>query len=117
MNKMCLVVSDGIKKLTENIIQVYPEASKRAGLTPDMVAEWVGAYNQAHNEAVDFVPTSTALVNYIEKQRNMDGKSFKYVPESIEYTYQGSKKTYSVIGTHIYNKDGKDTTCSLAGKS
>ena len=105
---MCLVVSDGIKKLTENIIQVYPEASKRASLTPEMVAEWVGAYNQAHNEAVDFVPTSTALVNYIEKQRNMDGKSFKYIPESIEYTYQGSKKTYTVLGTHIYNKDGKE---------
>lgn len=108
MNKMCLVVSDGIKKLTENIIQVYPEASNRANLTPDMVAEWVGAYNQAYNEAVDFIPTSTALINYIEKQRNMDGKSFKYIPESIEYTYQGSKKTYNVIGTHIYNKDGKE---------
>ena len=105
---MCLIVSDGIKKLTENIIQVYPEASKRDNLTPDMVAEWVGAYNQAHNEAVDFIPTSTALLNYIEKQRNMDGKSFKYVPASIEYTYQGSKKTYNVIGTHIYNKDGKE---------
>ena len=105
---MCLVVSDGIKKLTENIVQVYPEASKRENLTPDKVAEWVGAYNKANNKAVDFIPTSDALVNYIEKQRNLEGKSFKYIPESIEYTYQGSKKTYNVIGTHIYNKDGKE---------
>ena len=108
MNKMCLVVSDGIKKLTENIIQVYPEASKRENLTPDKVAEWVGAYNKANNKAADFIPSSDALVNLIEKQRNLEGKSFKYIPESIEYTYQGSKKTYNVIGTHIYNKDGKE---------
>lgn len=109
MGNMCLVVTPEIQKLTENITQAFPEASKRANLTADMVAEWVGAYNKAFNQPVDNVPTSTAVVDYIEKQRNMDGKSFKYIPESITYTPIGkSKQTYSVIGTHIYNKEGKE---------
>ena len=60
---MCLVVTPDIQKLTENIIQLYPEACNRAGFNANMCAEWIGAYNQAHNEAVDVVPTSTALVN------------------------------------------------------
>lgn len=106
---MCLVVTPEIRKLTDSITQAYPEASKRAGLNADMVAEWVGAYNGAFKQPMDNVPTSAALVDYIEKQRNMDGKSFKYEPESITYTPVGkSKQTYTVLGTHIYNKNGKE---------
>lgn len=109
MAKMCLIVTPEIRKLTENITKSYPNASQRAGLTADMVAEWVGAYNEANNQKADFVPWFVELVDYIEKKRNMDGKSFLAIPESIVYTPVGKKQqTYTVIGTKIFNKDGKE---------
>ena len=109
MEKMCLVVTPDIKKLTDNITQAFPEASKRANLTPDMVAEWVGAYNYENSKQADFIPDVKVLLDFVEKKRNMDGKSFKYAPESITYTPVGKKKqTYNVIGTRIFNKDGKE---------
>ena len=111
MSRMCLVVTPDIQKLTDKITQTYPEASKRAAFTADMCAEWIGAYNEANGKQSDFIPDMKSLVDYVERKRNQDGKSFLYTPESIIYTPVGKKQqTYTVVGTHIYNKNGKEGT-------
>ena len=41
----------------------------------------------------------------VEKKRNMDGKSFLYVPEEVDYNMPGQKRqTYTVIGNRIFNR-------------
>ena len=106
---MCLVVTSDIQKLTDEILKAYPVASQRAGFNADMCAEWIGAYNEAKGKQPDFIPEIKSLIGFVENKRNQDGKSFLYIPESITYTPIGKKQqTYTVIGTHIYNKDGKE---------
>ena len=109
MSRMCLVVTPDIQKLTDEILKAYPEASQRASFNANMCAEWIGAYNEANGKQPDFIPEIKSLIGFVENNRNQDGKSFLYIPESITYTPIGKKKqTYTVIGTHIYNKDGKE---------
>ena len=76
MSKMCLVPTTAIQKLANEITQKYPDASKRNQFSLDMCAEWIGLYNDAHQKTPDNVPSLTSLVNYIEKTRNKEGKSF-----------------------------------------
>ena len=109
MSKMCLVVTPEIRKLADEITKAYPQASQRASFSTDMCAEWIGAYNEANSKSPDFVPDMKSLVGFVEKHRNMDGKSFLYVSESITYNLPGQKQqTYSVIGSKIFNKAGKE---------
>ena len=109
MSQSCPIVTDKIRGLFEEIQKLYPEASLREGLTVDKVAEWVGKYSEITSTPVDSIDKSYAktIVNLIEKYRNMDGKSFKYIPESVTYNLPGqAKQTYTIIGNHIYNKNG-----------
>ena len=76
MSKMCLVPTTAIQELANEITQKYPDASKRNHFSLDMCAEWIGLYNDAHQKTPDNVPSLTSLVNYIEKTRNKEGKSF-----------------------------------------
>lgn len=106
---MCLVVTPEIQKVTDKISKTYPEAAERAKFDASMCAEWIGSYNTEMNRKPDFVPDYTALVHFIEKKRNMDGKSFLYVPEEIEYNMPGQKRqTYTVIGNRIFNRKGQE---------
>lgn len=106
---MCLVVTPEIQKVTGKISKTYPEAAERAKFDANMCAEWIGSYNTEMNRKPDFVPDYTALVHFIEKKRNMDGKSFLYVPEEIEYNMPGQKRqTYTVIGNRIFNRKGQE---------
>ena len=109
MTRTCLIVTPEIRKLTEEIRRLYPEASQRAGLTEERVAEWVGAYNTKLNKPADFCPDAKTLVDEVEKWTNMDGKSFKDPVYSIEYTPTGKKRQkYTIRGNKIFNKDGKE---------
>ena len=75
---VCPVVTPSIQELYEEIRRLYPEASEREGLTANEVAEWAGLYSSANNRPIDSITKkdAKAIINHIEKKRNMDGKSF-----------------------------------------
>ena len=109
MSNMCPTVTPEIKELHNKIVQTYPEACKRTGFSERMCAEWVGEYNTANNKGLDYVPDMESLVNMVEKNRNKEGKSFLYVPEKVTYRLPGQQpQTYTVIGRHIFNKNGEE---------
>ncbi len=76
MSNMCLVVTPAIEELASKIQQEYPEACQRNGFNNQMCAEWIGLYNNTNSKNPDNVPAMKSLVNFIEKLRNQEGKSF-----------------------------------------
>ena len=76
MSNMCLIVTPSIKKVADQIKQEYPKACERNGFTDQMCAEWIGLYNNTNSQNPDNVPSMKSLVNFIEKLRNQEGKSF-----------------------------------------
>ena len=73
---MCLIVTPAIEELASKIQQEYPEACQRNGFNNQMCAEWIGLYNNTNSKNPDNVPAMKSLVNFIEKLRNQEGKSF-----------------------------------------
>ena len=109
MGNNCIILTAREQKIADDIQKAYPQACQRASFSPTMCCEWIGSYITDNNKPLDFRPDASTLVNFIEKKRNQDGKSFLYTPESITYTPVGKRQqTYTVLGTHIYNKDGKE---------
>ena len=78
MSNMCLVVTPAIEELASKIQQEYPEACQRNGFNNQMCAEWIGLYNNTNSKNPDNVPAMKSLVNFIEKLRNQEGKSFLF---------------------------------------
>ena len=76
MSNMCLIVTPTVEELANKIQQSYPEACKRVGFNNQMCAEWIGLYNNDNSKDPDNIPEEKSLVNYIEKLRNREGKSF-----------------------------------------
>ena len=76
MSNMCLVVTPAIEELASKIQQEYPEACQRNGFNNQMCAEWIGLYNNTNSKNPDNVPAMKSLVNFIEKLRNQERKSF-----------------------------------------
>ena len=76
MSNMCLIVTPAVEELANKIQQSYPEACKRIGFNNQMCAEWIGLYNNDNSKDPDNIPEEKSLVNYIEKLRNKEGKSF-----------------------------------------
>ena len=76
MSNMCLIVTPAVEELANKIQQSYPEACKRIGFNNQMCAGWIGLYNNDNSKDPDSIPEEKSLVNYIEKLRNKEGKSF-----------------------------------------
>lgn len=123
MSNMCLIVTPSIKKVADQIKQEYPKACERNGFTDQMCAEWIGLYNNTNSQNPDNVPSMKALVNFIEKLRNKEGRSFlrdldeEFIQFSvepvsdvtIEYNLPGQKaQTYTIRGRQIFNKKGEE---------
>ena len=114
-NFSCPVITPAVQEIYEEIQKLYPEASERRNLTATDVSGWVDIYSRDKRIPVDNITKKNAseIVNHIEKCLNTEGKSFKNIPYSIEYTYQGKKRTYNILkeeGTSnyvIFNKEGK----------
>lgn len=107
-NLICPVVDDKITQLYQEIKHDYPQQCDMAGFTPEMCARWVGSYNDTYDKPLDFLPDKKSLIQDVETKRNKDGKSFLYTPYSVTYNLPGQKQqTYTIIGSNIYNKEGK----------
>ena len=115
MSNMCLVVTPAIEELASKIQQEYPEACQRNGFNNQMCAEWIGLYNNTNSKNPDNVPAMKSLVNFIEKLRNQEGKSFLRDLEeerrqyAIEQEMQEIKAKAQVDGTFMKAPNGKDT--------
>ena len=120
MNKRtCLVVTDKIRDLANEIRKQY---SQLENLSDERISEMVGLYAGDNNLSPDYIPTPSQLVNFMEKKYNAEGKSLinpqpteiQFAMDSlqtttVEYTKQGgTKQVYTVVGTRIYNKEGKE---------
>ena len=115
MSKMCLYPTPKIQELANKIKQEYPEASQRNNFSDQMCAEWVGLYNSINSKNPDNVPSMKSLVNFIEKLRNQEGKSFLRDLEEekkqydIEQEMANIKAKAIADGTFMKAPNGKDT--------
>ena len=115
MSNMCLIVTPSIKKVADQIKQEYPKACERNGFTDQMCAEWVGLYNNTNSQNPDNVPSMKSLVNFIEKLRNQEGKSFLRDLEEekrqydIEQEMANIKAKAIADGTFMKAPNGKNT--------
>lgn len=92
---MCLVVTPSIRKLADRIRQEYPEASNRNGFSDQMCAEWIGLYNNINSKNPNFIPSIKPLVNFIEKLRNQEGKSFLFSNKNSNFA-QSNNNNYDL---------------------
>ena len=76
MSNMCLIVTPSIRKVADEIRQQYSEACSRNGFNDQLCADWIGLYNNTNSKSPDFIPSMKSIVNFIEKLRNKEGKSF-----------------------------------------
>ena len=85
-NFSCPVITPAIQEIYAEIRRLYPEGSSSVNLDVKRVATWVDMYASANNIPIDNVTKkdAKAVVNHAEKCLNMDGKSFRYVPERTE---------------------------------
>jgi len=92
---VCPRPNAAIVKLTEDIKRLYPKASERNKVDPVKVAQWTGMYITDHQLPLDHTPSAKELVEYIEKLRNQEGKSFLY--GKGEYVVEGSKEHQQML--------------------
>ena len=115
MSNMCLIVTPSIKKVADQIKQEYPKACERNGFTDQMCAEWVGLYNNTNSQNPDNVPSMKSLVNFIEKLRNQEGKSFLRDLEEEKRQYDIEQEMVNIKaraiadGTFMIAPNGKPT--------
>ena len=103
MSKVCPVVTPKIQELTDKIIQTYPEACKVSNFDANMCAEWIGAYCEENSINVDSIDKNNmkSIVNYIEKKRNLDGKSFLNIDDSKNNNNFASSNNDQIISSEV----------------
>lgn len=93
----CLILTPEIKELAKQ----FPDETEQS------ILNLVGLWQEKNNKSLEDIPSYDELNDFIKEIRKV------ILPETreqtITYTPKGKKtQTYTIKGSHIYNKDGKE---------